>query len=123
MIMMPLAGVSRRALVAAAAAAAVVASEVSARKRQKPPLAFVMAQLGFFAADSLTTFRAIFDAAFTYPVGPNSGNFSNNIIVASQVSPDQLRKLLVAELQKAVAHQLALLGRTVPADRIAVTLV
>jgi hypothetical protein len=120
--MLPLSALSGRALVAAAGLVAFAPSAEA--RRRKPPQAFVLATLRDPFATDATTFGVGYDAAVVHPASGTADDFTGNIAIEANVGTDQLRKQIIAELQKQTAEHLA--GQATPvsvsADRIPVTL-
>ena len=92
-----------------------------ARKRRKPPLAFVVATVTVNAA-SPAEFTLQISGAVAHPTSNYATTFLMNRGFASNLTTDKLRAEIVAALKTNAATLLKIEGDTVAADRIAVTL-
>ena len=121
--MLPLSTLSRRALVAVAALAS-VAPEAEARKRRKPPLAFVGAtvtDIGF--TGQFPDFTWAVRPALFYPTADyRLTNNPQNVSVPANLPTDKVRAGIVEYLKNWAEQNLNNNGTPVPKDRIAVTL-
>ena len=92
-----------------------------ARKRRKPPLAFVAATVTINDAFP-TAFRWQISGAVAHPDSNFATTFGTNHDVASNLTTDKVRAEIVARLKVLAEGLLKNQGQTVPKDRIAVTL-
>jgi hypothetical protein len=116
----------KRALQIIGGAIAVAAPErvsrsAEARKRRKPPLAFVAATVTINAAFP-TMFRWQVTGAVAHPGSNYATTFLFNQDVASEATTDKVRADIVARLKIVAEGMLKNQGPIVPKDRIAVTL-
>ena len=92
-----------------------------ARKRRKPPLAFVAATVTINDAFP-TAFRWQISGAVAHPDSNYATTFLTNHDVASNLPADKVRANIVARLKILAEGTLKNQGQTVPQDRVAVTL-
>ena len=120
--MLPLSSLSRRALVAVAAVAA-LAPHAEARKRKKPPLAFVAVRVTDINPQGVVGFRWDFRGIAIHPAnGTNVLVTGTTAVVAAGASNTETRSEITAAAKSAATAALLSQGAVAPEDRIAVTL-
>jgi ureidoglycolate hydrolase len=121
-VMVPFAGLSRRAFVVASALAATVPSVVAARRRKSAPEAFLaIAVQGVTMANGAFVWH--YQAQFDHPPSNFSTDVRDTLGIGFPASQELTRQAIIAGARSAARTDLLLAtNQNVPEDRIAVVL-